>query len=233
MSVSYNDPIGPSKNPTGMKYDPKTGNWTPSYSPTSKGGTSSNTASNGTAGDSNGGLGTDKKDSAAGKAKKEAVEIESNTLSAEVPLVPSNKTLAIKVRDTVAINGVGKYLSGNYYVTNKTVALDTSSGITVSISVVKSKFADNMKTPTELSEDDIATLNGPEPEEPRVEPVELEYADTLRVGDKVKLFDPSELGVSTPVANGVLTVSKVREDNTKVLLRELFCWVETNFVYKV
>ena len=139
MSVSYNEPIGPSKNPTGMKYDPKTGSWTPSYAPTSKGG-NSNTASNGTAGDSNGGLGTDKKDSAAGKAKKEAVEIESNTLTAEVPLVPSNKTLAIKVRDTVAINGVGKYLSGNYYVTNKTVALDTSSGITVSISVVKSKL---------------------------------------------------------------------------------------------
>lgn len=231
MSVSYNEPIGPSSNHTGMKYDPKTGSWTPSYAPTSKGG-NSNTASNGTAGDSNGGLGTDKKDSAAGKAKKEAVEIESNTLTAEVPLVPSNKTLAIKVRDTVAINGVGKYLSGNYYVTNKTVALDTSSGITVSISVVKSKFADNMKTPTELSEDDIATLNGPEPE-PRVEPVELEYADTLRVGDKVKLFDPSELGVSTPVANDVLTVSKIKEDNTKVLLRELFCWVETDFVYKV
>lgn len=231
MSVSYNEPIGPSNNPTGMKYDPKTGSWTPSYAPTSKGG-KSNTASNGTAGDSNGGLGTDKKDSAAGKAKKEAVEIESNTLTAEVPLVPSNKTLAIKARDTVAINGVGKYLSGNYYVTNKTVALDTSSGITVSISVVKSKFADNMKTPTELSEDDIVTLNGPEPE-PRVEPVELEYADTLRVGDKVKLFDPSELGVSTPVANGVLTVSKIKEDNTKVLLRELFCWVETDFVYKV
>ena len=89
-----------------------------------------------------------------------------------------------------------------------------------------------MKTPTELSEDDIATLNGPEPE-PRVEPVELEYADTLRVGDKVKLFDPSELGVSTPVASGVLTISKIKEDNTKVLLRELFCWVETDFVYKV
>ena len=231
MSVSYNEPIGPSNNPTGMKYDPKTGSWTPSYASTSKGG-KSNTASNGTAGDSNGGLGTDKKDSAAGKAKKEAVEIESNTLTAEVPLVPSNKTLAIKVRDTVAINGVGKYLSGNYYVTNKTVALDTSSGITVSISVVKSKFADNMKTPTELSGDDIVTLNGPEPE-PRVEPVELEYADTLRVGDRVKLFDPSELGVSTPVANGVLTVSKIKEDNTKVLLRELFCWVETDFVYKV
>lgn len=231
MSVSYDNPIGPSNKPTGMKYDPKRGEWTPSYAPTSKSSKSSNPPSNGTAGDSKGDTGTDKKDSAAGKAKKESVEIESNTLTADVPLVPSNKTLAIKVRDTVLIMGVGKYLSGNYYVTNKTVALDTSSGITVSISVIKSKFADNMKTPTELSGDDLALLKAPD--KTRVEPVELEYADTLRVGDKVKLFDPSELGVSTPVANGVLTVSKIKDNNTKVLLRELFCWVETNFVYKV
>lgn len=80
-----------------------------------------------------------------GKADSEFAKNEQNTLTGDLDVVPSSKTIRIKTGDTISISGVGKYLSGQYYVTGISRKVSNSDGYSNSITVMKNGFADNLK----------------------------------------------------------------------------------------
>lgn len=78
------------------------------------------------------------------KAKKEAdkeyIEKEFTTLQGSLVLMPSEETMSLKVGDIISLDGFGKNLSGAYYISEIERTIDSSSGYTMTLTVVKTAF---------------------------------------------------------------------------------------------
>jgi hypothetical protein len=78
------------------------------------------------------------------KAKKEAdkeyIEKEFTTLQGSLVLMPSEETMLLKVGDIISLDGFGKNLSGAYYISEIERTIDSSSGYTMTLTVVKTAF---------------------------------------------------------------------------------------------
>ncbi len=78
------------------------------------------------------------------KAKKEAdkeyIEKEFTTLQGSLVLMPSEETMLLKVGDIISLDGFGKNLSGAYYIAEIERTIDSSSGYTMTLTVVKTAF---------------------------------------------------------------------------------------------
>ena len=128
------------------KYDPKTGTWKKvSDKKTSKSNNTSKKKSNDVSGK------TDKsktnKNSSAGSSKKKSNKRVLNTLEGTVTVVPTPTTIKIKPAQTIKISGVGSQLSGKYYVKDVTRTI-SSSGLSISLTVIKTNFRETLKTTT-------------------------------------------------------------------------------------
>lgn len=90
-------------------------------------------------------------------SKTKAKTYEYKNLEGDVEVVVSPKTLKIVAGSTVRITGIGKYLSGFYYVMGRKVSISGSGAMQVSLSVVKTKFGDSLKgePPIEIEEEDL------------------------------------------------------------------------------
>ena len=97
---------------TNMVYDPKTGLWVPA-TPTASNGTTTTPKKSSTKTSSGG---KSKNVDTKKKADKEYIEAEFNVLTGELSITPTEKSIRIKVNDTVRLEGLGKYLSGLYIV---------------------------------------------------------------------------------------------------------------------
>lgn len=80
-----------------------------------------------------------------GKADKEFKEIEINTLVGDLIVIANERTIQIKSGDTIIINGVGKYLSGQYFIDSVTRTIDNTNGYSHSFSIIKTGFASSLK----------------------------------------------------------------------------------------
>lgn len=136
-------------------YNPATGKWTksttetntteketPKSPPSNSSGSSSSAPksapkSNLTSTNSN-------KDTSTGSTEKKYNTIEYNTLSGSLKFIATNTTIQIKAGDTITLNGLGKYLSGDYYVQDVTRSIG-SSGYTHSCTVIKTNFGSSLK----------------------------------------------------------------------------------------
>lgn len=129
-------------------YDPKTGKW--STNKESENGSSKKTT---TTTDKKSGDSTNLKatstdpSSSKGSSEKKQNNIEYNTLTGTLNYIPTKETIKIKVGDTITIKGIGKYLSGKYYVQDITRNI-SSSGYTNSATVIKTDFGDSLKDAT-------------------------------------------------------------------------------------
>ena len=132
-----------------MTYDPKTGKWT------KNGGGSSSSKSNksGSKGSSNSKSGdnltasSSSKNDSSGQVEKKYNYIEVNTLSGTLNFIVNEDTIKLKAGDTVKLNGLGKYLSGNYYVKDITRQI-SSSGYSHSATLIKTDVGSSLKTST-------------------------------------------------------------------------------------
>jgi hypothetical protein len=138
-----------STRPTSAAYDPKTNTWDfKTTNANSDNGLSNqesnsdNNASKGTGASTSAPLNVDK-DSSKGIADKEYKEIEINTLVGDLDVVPNNKTIQIQSGDTINILGIGRYLSGLYFVNSIKRKIDNSNGYSHGLSVIKNGFAGN------------------------------------------------------------------------------------------
>ena len=135
-----------------MTYDPQTGKWTKngggsSSSKSNKSNKSgSKSSSNSKSGDNLTASSSSKNDSS-GQVEKKYNYIEVNTLSGTLNFIVNEDTIKLKAGDTVKLNGLGKYLSGNYYVKDITRQI-SSSGYSHSATLIKTDVGSSLKTST-------------------------------------------------------------------------------------
>ena len=98
----------------------------------------------------NGSTGTGTSDSKAGKkatTSKTTKKVNKKTLrslTGSLSFIPNENTIKIKPRDTIELHGLGKYLSGKYYVESIERTL-SSSGYTQTANVIKTNFRKSVK----------------------------------------------------------------------------------------
>lgn len=164
-----------------MTYNPATGEWTPSgggggSSPSA--GSGGNSGS-GTSGNSNLTASNPSKNTSAGAVEKKYNTIEINTLEGSLNFIVTEETIKLKAGDTVKLNGLGKYLSGNYYV--KTVTRQISSnGYTHSATVIRTDYGKKLKTTTSTTE---KTSTPPTKSEPVASNDKPQRTYTVKKGD--------------------------------------------------
>lgn len=131
-----------------MTYDPKTGKWTKNGGSSSSNSSSKNSksSSNSKSGDNLTASSSSKNDSS-GQVEKKYNYIEVNTLSGTLNFIVNEDTIKLKAGDTVKLNGLGKYLSGNYYVKDITRQI-SSSGYSHSATLIKTDVGSSLKTST-------------------------------------------------------------------------------------
>lgn len=161
------------------------------------------------------------------QAESEYIETEYNTLQGELSIVPTDNSLKIKVGDTIKLKGVGKYLSGLYFVSEikRTIGSD---GYTQTLTVIKTGFGDSLKKP---SQTDTTT---------RSEEVS-KTSGNFKVGDKVKIvgddavYSNASDGVKVPdwVKEQILTIDALSSDGTRARLNPIWSWTYTKFLQKV
>lgn len=222
---------------TNLQYDPATGTWSPAsatntsasnlrYDPTtglfSEATSPKNPVSSDTGAENPSKNVDSKKD-----AEKEYIEAEFNVLTGEMTLTPTEKSIRIKVNDTVRIEGLGKYLSGLYFVSSVSRNINKDNGYTHSLSLIKNGFGSSVKEAQ------------PVKEETRKEEVPKE-SPKIKLGDPVKIvgddavYSNAHDGVKVPawVKKKTLTVSQVSADGTRVLLMPINSWTYIKNIQK-
>ena len=133
-------------------YDPKTGSWSKTTSDVKeeKQNTPKNTPQPTSSKGSMTSSDTDK-NSSRGKAEKKYNNIEINTLTGNLNYIVTPQTVKLSAGDTVKLKGLGKYLSGNYYVQDVTRQI-SSSGYTHSATLIKTDFGKTLKLKTKKKE---------------------------------------------------------------------------------
>lgn len=79
------------------------------------------------------------------KADKKYIETIQITLTGELVITITEKTNKVHAGDTIQLGGLGKYLSGLYFVKSIKRSLSSDSGYSVSMTVIKNGFADGLK----------------------------------------------------------------------------------------
>ena len=142
-------------------YDPKTGNWTKttsnsgsasksSSSSSSKPSSSSkSSSSSGNKGDNLSSSSSNKNESK-GSVEKKYNTIEINTLNGTLNFIVTEETIKLKAGDTVKLQGLGKYLSGDYYVKDITRQI-SKNGYSHSATLIKTDFGNSLKTASKTS----------------------------------------------------------------------------------
>lgn len=143
-------------------YDPKTGEWTKTTSnsgssskssgsskSSSSSGSSSSNSSNSSKGDNLSSSSSNKNESK-GSVEKKYNTIEINTLNGTLNFIVTEETIKLKAGDTVKLQGLGKYLSGNYYVKDITRQI-SNNGYSHSATLIKTDFGNSLKTVSKTS----------------------------------------------------------------------------------
>lgn len=138
-------------------YDPKTGKWTKttsnsgssSKSSSSSSSSSKSSSSSGSKGDNLSSSSSNKNESK-GSVEKKYNTIEINTLNGTLNFIVTEETIKLKAGDTVKLQGLGKYLSGNYYVKDITRQI-SNNGYSHSATLIKTDFGESLKTASKTS----------------------------------------------------------------------------------
>ena len=128
---------------SGYTYNPKTGKWTKSTTNSDDSSKSNNNKNKSGNEDNLTSNSSDKNDST-GDVEKKYNTIAINTLSGSLSFIVTEETIKLKAGDTVKLNGLGKYLSGNYYVKDITRQI-SSSGYSHSATLIKTDFGKSLK----------------------------------------------------------------------------------------
>src|SRR5574344_391619 len=128
-------------------YDPSTGEWTSNPSSGNSSNNSSNNSSSSNSSGNNLTSSTSDSNSSAGSVEQKYNTIEINTLEGTLNFIVTKQTIKLKAGDTVKINGIGKHLSGSYYVKDITRQI-SSNGYSHSATLIKTDFGNSLKVTT-------------------------------------------------------------------------------------
>lgn len=175
-------------------YNPETGEWTRNNDGggSSSGGGSSNSPSSGgsdTSGGSPSSSGGDNltanstdKDSSSGIVEKQYNTIEINTLSGTLSFIVTNETIKLKAGETVKLNGLGKYLSGNYFVKDVTRQI-SSQGYSHSATLVRTDVGNSLKSSTTTTAKVTKPKPAPQKEQSSPQAATAQRTYTVKKGD--------------------------------------------------
>ena len=213
-------------------YNPKTQQWEPVTYTTSDTALSTKTEKAGSVT-----IDTSSKVNSQAEADSDYIEIEFNTLEGELALIASKSTIKIKAGQTLKIEGVGKYLSGLYFVSAVKRVIDNRVGYSHTLTVIKTGFGSSLKNvqvDTNTTSSSAATRPAPVKSPAPVD-------EGLKVGDKVKFCNDNAVysnasdGVRVPnwVKMKVHTVDGVSSDKQRVRLKEIWSWTYVKYLKKV
>ena len=230
---------------TSMTYDPTTGTWSPSPSgniSTPTGGLGSTPSldpsleslmSGLTVPDS---LTYDTSDlydavDSQSEADKIYIEIEFNTLNGDLILTATTKSIRIKVNDTIRLEGIGLYLSGQYFVSAVRRVIDNSGGYSHSFTLIRNGFGESLKNPKAVSE----ALEAIRKQEVAKSAPGLSIGDHVRIVGNDAIYSNYHDGVKVPewVKKKTLVVQKFSSDNTRVYLSPINSWTYVRYIQKV
>lgn len=208
--------------PDEMVYDPVKREWVAKYNPVPLPSNNNPTPES----DPNNATQTDTQT----EADKEYIDNEYNTLEGDLSHVPSDKLIKIKPGDTIRIKGIGRYLSGLYFVSSVKRTISSSDGYSQTLTVIKTGFGDSLKKayPDETSSSE------------RKEEVKKSAGD-FKVGDKVKIVGDDAVyanasdGVKVPgwVKEQELTIDAISDDGTRARVNPIWSWTYTKYLKKV
>ena len=136
-----------------MTYNTETGKWTRNAGSSSSNSSSSPKKSSGGGSKKSGGSGDNltskasSKKKSDGKVEKKYNYIEYNTLIGTLSFIVNEKTIKLTAGDTVKLEGLGKYLSGNYFVKDVTRQISTN-GYSHTATLIKTDFGSSLTTTT-------------------------------------------------------------------------------------
>lgn len=169
-----------------MTYNPETGQWTknggsstPSKKPSSSSSNKNSGSSNKSGGD-NLSSQSSGKNSSGGKVEKKYNYIEINTLSGTLSFIVNEGTIKLKAGETVKLNGLGKYLSGDYFVKDITRQI-SSNGYSHSATLLRTDVGDKLKMSTSTSKKETNTPAKKEQSSPSKNNAQRTY--TVKKGD--------------------------------------------------
>lgn len=149
-----------------------------------------------------GAMGEDYSGTSAGSAGSTFKELEYNTLVGELVLRPTAKTVFLKNGDTINVEGIGKYLSGKYYVDTVRRTL-SSDGFKITLVVIKTGFGKSVKrTAEELETKDTSRAT---PEIPNV--MTRQYV--VKSGDTLYSIAKREYGDSS-IADTIAQLNNIK-----------------------
>lgn len=168
-------------------------------------------------------------------AEKEYIDIEFNTLTGELNLIPTKDNMKIKTNTTLRLNGVGKYLSGLYFVSEIKRTLEADSGYTLTVGVYKNGFGESLKSGAVAE----PPANTSRPTEVDTQPNIVQ--NRIKVGDRVKIVGDNAIysnaheGVKVPdwVKTQTLTVDSLSEDGLRARLNPIWSWTYVKFLQLV
>lgn len=164
-----------------------------------------------------------------GKANREQAVLEYNTLEGDVTLRACVGVLKVKENTTIELVGVGDYLSGLYYVSSVSYSLDTSSGFSMTCTIVKTGFGDSLKSKAEVPS------TRQEEVEKKADNTSFAKGDSIKIVGDDAVYSNASAGVKVPnwVKQKTLTVQQVSSDGTRVLLQPINSWTYVKYVQKV
>lgn len=165
-------------------YDPNTGKWTsvPSDNNDSSSGSGSGGSNkNDSSGGSNLTSSTPDSEDGTGVVEKKYNSIELNTLEGTLNFIVTEETIKLKAGDTVNLNGLGKHLSGSYYVKDITRQI-SSSGYSHSATLIKTDFGKSLKV-TSNTNKKVVTEVKKTPSPPQASTAQRTY--TVKKGDSL------------------------------------------------
>lgn len=176
-----------------MTYDPQTGTWKPSgngsSSSSSSGGSSNKGSGGNSSGGSSGSKGSDNltssnpsKNSSAGSVEKKYNYIEINTLTGTLSYIVTEETIKLKAGDTVKLNNLGKFLSGNYFVKDVTRQI-SSNGYSHSATLIRTDVGSSLKSTTTTKDKQPVQKTEPSPKSPAKSGETAQRTYTVKKGD--------------------------------------------------
>ena len=221
------DSEGGRKTKANLVYDAKTGLWVPA-TPSNSSESNTPTPPKTPAKSDTSSAGTAKNVDSKKKADKEYIEAEFNVLTGELRITPTEKSIRIKVNDTVRIEGLGKYLSGLYFVSAISRTLNKDSGYSHSLTLIKNGFGSSVKK-AQSSEDTSRK------EEVSKKSSGFKEGDSVKIVGDNAVYSNAHDGVKVPawVKKKTHTIRQVSKDGTRVLMREINSWTYTKFIQKV
>lgn len=156
MARDSYSPDQPSGRAESLQFDTNTGKWSSIQS--------SNTAEDATTADPAGDdsskkiaeLAKDTQTKSKKKADREFIEKEFTTLNGTLRLAPSCSVMSLKLGDVIQLMGLGKNLSGSYYISGITRVLN-DDGFSMSISVIKTSFGGKIVTKEDSGRQDTVS----------------------------------------------------------------------------